>query len=132
MKIAVGTDDRQTIRKGDFCESRYFMVFEILNAKVTASEVRDNKHPEERKAVEKHGQVEGIIHLLSDCGLFLAKDFYRDAADEIYSQGIDCITTRREEIDDAVDSYLDGKLEDFSYYSPDAKAHLPCTQRPYI
>jgi len=34
MKIAVGTDDRKTLHKGDLCGSRYFAVLEILNAEV--------------------------------------------------------------------------------------------------
>ena len=34
MKIAIGTDDKKTIRKGHFGESRYYLVTEILNAQI--------------------------------------------------------------------------------------------------
>jgi len=120
MKIAIGTDDKKTVRKGHFGGSKYFVVIEILNADV-----------EGQKAKTKHGQANAIIHLLEDCSLFMGRSFGKGSVDEISSCGVDCISTDIEEIDDAVCSYLDGRLERFNYYSPDTKEHLPCAQRPY-
>jgi len=131
MKIAVGTDDRQTVRKGHFGGSRYFVVIELLNAEVVGREARDNPHIEDQKTEKIHGQADAIIHLLEDCNLFMGRTFGKGSVDEISSRGVDCISTPIEEIDDAVCSYLDGRLEKFSYYSPDTKEHRPCTQRPY-
>ena len=131
MKIAVGTDDRKTVRKGHFGGSRYFAVIEMLNAEVVGREVRDNPHTEDQKTEKIHGQADAIIHLLADCKLFMGRTFGKGSAGEISSRGVDCISTHIEEIDNAVCSYLDGRLEKFSYYSLDAKEHRPCDQRPY-
>jgi len=131
MKIAVGTDDGKTVRKGHFGGSRYFVVIEILNAEVVGREMRDNSHVEGQKTKKRHGQADAIIHLLEDCSLFMGRNFGKGSVDEISSRGVDCISTHIEEIDDAVCSYFDGRLEKFSYYSPDTKEHHPCAERPY-
>ena len=132
MKIAVGTDDRKTVSKGHFGESKYFLVIEIRNAEIVGKEVRDNLHVEGRKTKERHGQADPIISLLEDCSLFMGRGFNKGSVDEISSRGTDCISTSIEGIDDAVSSYLDGKIESFSYYSSDTKEYLPCAQRSYI
>jgi len=131
MKIAIGTDDGKTVRKGHFGGSRYFVVIEIFNAEVVGRDVRDNPHVEGQKSKKRHGEADAIIHLLDDCTLFLGRNFGKGSVDEISSRGVDCISTRIEGIDDAVCSYLDGKLESSTYYNPDTKEHLPCAQRPY-
>ena len=131
MKIAVGTDDRKTVSKGHFDESRYFVVIELLNAEVMGREIRDNPVVEGQKTKARHGQIDAIIHLLEDCNLFMGRSIGKDSVDKISFCGVDCISTTIEGIDDAVCSYLDGKLERFSYYSPDTKEYLPCAQRSY-
>ena len=131
MKIAIGTDDRKTVRKGHFGGSRYFVVIEILNAEVVKREVRDNPRLEGQKIKKRHGEADAIIRLLNDCGLFMGRSFGKGSVDEISSRGVDCISSNIEEIDDAVCSYLDGRLEGFSYYNSNTKEHLPCAQRTY-
>ena len=74
MKIAVGTDDRKSIRKDHFGGSRYFVVIEILNAEVVGREIRDNPHVEGQKTKERHGQADAIIHPLKDCSLFMGRN----------------------------------------------------------
>ncbi len=34
MKLAVGSDDQKTIRHGHFGESKYYLVYEILNERI--------------------------------------------------------------------------------------------------
>ncbi len=131
MKIAIATDDRKIVRKGHFGGSRYFVVIEILNAEVVGREVRDNPQVEGQKRKKRHEEANAIIHLLEDCALFMGRSFGKGSVDEISSRSIDCISTDIEEIDDAICSYLDGRLERFNYYSPDTKEHLPCAQRSY-
>jgi predicted Fe-Mo cluster-binding NifX family protein len=131
MKIAVATDDRARVRQGHFCGSRYFVVIEILNAEVTDRSVRANSAAEGREPVEGGREWDVVLRLLKDCSLFMGGDFDTGFLDAIAAQGIDCITTDLEGIDDAVCSYLGGKLARFSYYNPDMKEHLPCTDRPY-
>jgi predicted Fe-Mo cluster-binding NifX family protein len=131
MKIAVGTDDKRTIRKGHFGESRYYLIIDILNAQIVAKDLRNNPYFEGEKARAHHGQAERIIKLLGDCTLFMAISFGKKSVQEISSRGIDCITTSIEGIDQAISSYLDGKVEDFSYYNANAKDYVKCSQRPY-
>jgi predicted Fe-Mo cluster-binding NifX family protein len=131
MKIAVGTDDGKRVRKGHFCKSGYFVVIEILNAEVMNRVIRVNPYAETQEVREQDEKTYRILHLLADCSLFMGKIFEEDAVDKIVARGVDCITTNFEQIDDAVCSYLDGKLAGFRYYSPDMKEHLPCSDRPY-
>jgi predicted Fe-Mo cluster-binding NifX family protein len=131
VKIAVGTDDKRTIHKGHFGDSRHYLVIEILNAQIVAKDLRDNANVKGEKAEARHGQSVLIIELLGDCALFMAKRFGKSSVQEISSRGIDCITTNIEDIDQAVSFYLDGKVEAFSYYDPGANDYLKCSQRPY-
>ncbi len=132
MKIAVGTDDGKTVREGRFCKSRHFMVIEILNAEIAEQSLMDNPHAIIGKETEEgEGKIVSVMQLLKDCSLYMGRRFDEYALEATAAQGIDCISTHYNEIDDAVCFYLDGKLEKFSYYSPDAKEHLPCAQRLY-
>lgn len=131
MKIAVGTDDGKTLCKDPFCKSPYFVVMEILNAKVVGREARENR-TRGQKAEQGYENIEAVMDLLGDCSLFMGSGFGKDAVEEISSRGIDCISTHMEGIDDAVCAYLDNKVDGFRFYSRDKKEHLPCTQRPYL
>ncbi|HDZ23578.1 MAG TPA: hypothetical protein ENH70_03450 [Desulfobacteraceae bacterium] len=42
MKIAIGTDDKKTIRKGHFGESAYFAIVEVVNGEIKSKEIREN------------------------------------------------------------------------------------------
>ena len=132
MKIAIGTDDKKTIRKGHFGESRYYLVIEILNAQIVGEELRENPYLESGKSKKRHGQPEEIVSLLHDCSLFMTKSMGKKSLTEISSRKIDCIFTNIEDIDRAVSLYLDGKLEGFKFYDPDEKDFILCSQRKYI
>jgi predicted Fe-Mo cluster-binding NifX family protein len=131
MKIAIGTDDKKTIRKGHFGESRLYLVIEILNAQIVGKELRENPYLESGKAKKNHGQPEEIVSLLHDCSLFMARSMGKKSLTEISSRKIDCIFTNIDDIDRAVSLYLDGKLEGFKYYDPDEKDFILCSQRKY-
>jgi predicted Fe-Mo cluster-binding NifX family protein len=72
MKIAVGTDDGKTIRKGHFGSSRYYRIVEILNGEIASKELRRNSYVEAENATRHHGQSRQILDLLKDCSLFIA------------------------------------------------------------
>lgn len=131
MKIAIGTDDKRTIRKGHFGESKYYQIIEILNAQIAAKHLRNNPYFEDEKASTYHVQAKRIISLLEDCTLFMAGSFGKRSVQEISSRGIDCITARIENIDQAISSYLDGKAEDFSYYDSNTENYVRCSERAY-
>ena len=130
MKIAIGTDDKKNIRKGHFCESRYFLVTELLNAQIVGQELRDNSCGEAGK--ENQDQPERVINLLKDCAIFMAESMEEKSLVEIRSRNLDCIITSIQEIDTAISSYIDGQIEAFKYFDKNAKDLIPCSQRNYL
>ena len=44
MKIAIATDDKKTIRRDHFGNSRYYFIYEILNGEISAEELRKNPY----------------------------------------------------------------------------------------
>ena len=130
MKIAIGTDDKKTIRKGHFCESRYFLVTEILNAQIVGQELRDNSCVVAGE--DNQDQAERIIDILKDCAIFMAKSMEEKSLIEIRSRNLDCIITSIQEIDTAISSYIDGQIEEFKYFDANTKDLIPCSQRNYL
>ena len=131
MKMAVGTDDQETIRKGHFGDSRCYLVMEVLNAEVIAKEWRESAHIGLENGKNRHGQPQRIIELLQDCSIFMGRSFGKRSLQVIKSRGIDCIITSIEDIDRAVSSYLDGQDEGFHYYDKKSKSFAPCAARTF-
>jgi len=130
MKIAIGTDDKKIIRKGYFCESRYFLVTEILTAQIVGQELRDNSCVV--AGTENQDQPERVIALLKDCAVFMAKSMEEKSLIEIKLRNLDCIITSIQEIDTAICFYIDGKIEEFKYFDANTKDLIPCSQRKYV
>lgn len=129
MKIAIGTDDKKTIRKGHFGESRFFRVIELLNGEIVSREYRSNPHNEETVDLHSHGQAEKILEILHDCSLFMAKSMGKKSMAKLTDQHIDCIITKLDYIDKAVSEYLDGRDSAFEYYDAAEGTLVPCSQR---
>ena len=129
MKIAVGTDDKRTIRKGHFGESHYYRVIELLNGEIVSQEVRQNPHIENGPDRHGHGQAERILEMLEDCSLFMAKSMGKRSMAKLAEQNIDCIITEYSHIDLAVAEYIFGKEDAFKYYDARKAALVPCSQR---
>ena len=128
MKLAVCTTDKRTICKDHFGESTNYLVFEILNGKIVSEELRRNPYYGVNK-LNNHGQSEKILDLLKDCTLFLGKSMRKKSLANIRSQNIDIIITTIENVDEAVSSYLESKLEYFQYYDIKSKRFITCTNR---
>ena len=71
MKIAVGTNDKKTIHRGHFGDSRYYSLYEILNGEICGEELREN--PFALGKQHEHGQAKNIMDLLHDCQLFMGR-----------------------------------------------------------
>ena len=128
MKLAVTTNDKITISKGYFEKSRYYQVFKILNGKIVSEELRRNPYSEKNK-LNNHEQTDRILDLLKDCTLFLGKRMRKKSLAKIRSQNIDIILTNMENVDEAVSSYLESKLEYFQYYDLESEQFIACTNR---
>jgi len=126
MKIAIGTDDKKTIRKGHFGESAYFAIFEVLNGEITSQEIRDNP----RAGGEGHHGASGeILGLLHDCELFMARSMGKKSMARIAEKKVDCIVTEFEDIDQALRRFLDAEDAGFQYYDFRRETLVPCSER---
>jgi predicted Fe-Mo cluster-binding NifX family protein len=131
MKIAVGTDDKKTIRKGHFGDARHYLILGVLNAEVVAREWRTHTRSEEDEGSHHHGRPEGILDLLNDCELFMGRSFGKGSLPVIKSRGVDCILTGIVDIEAALSAYLGGQDEGFRYYDKEMKAFVPCAERAF-
>ena len=129
MKIAIGTDDKETIRKGHFGQSRYYLIIEFRNGEVASLEYRRNADATGEHGQYHHGQVEKTLERLSDCSLFMAKRMGKTSLAKLAAHGIDCIITEIDPIDQAVHEYLYGSDEAFQFYDGRKATLIPCSQR---
>jgi len=129
MKIAIATDDGNTIRKGHFGSSRYYRIIEILNGEITGRELRGNSPVGNENATGHHSQAQKIIDLLKDCSLFIAGSMGKKSSSEITARHIDCIITELKTVDLAVSRYLQGENEGFKFYDADSGKFTSCLER---
>ena len=127
MKIAVATDDKISIRKGHFGEGRYYLIYEILNGRIFAEELRPNPDVIEDK--HQHANTEKVMELLNDCQIFMAQSMGRKAIRKLAENDIEVIISSVKEAEKAVQSYLDGQDDLFKYYDKEAEALLSCASR---
>ena len=116
MKIAIGTDDKKTIRKGHFGQSLFYRIIELRNGEIVSEKYRDNVHIQGAENRLPHAQVEKILELLGDCSLFMAKNMGKSSLAKLAAHHIDCIITDIDLIDQAISEYLFGKEDAFRYY----------------
>ncbi|OQX84346.1 hypothetical protein B6D60_09525 [candidate division KSB1 bacterium 4484_87] len=127
MKIAVATDDKISIRKGHFGEGRYYLIYEILNGRIFAEELRPNPDVIEDK--HQHANTEKVMELLNDCQIFMAQSMGRKAIKKLAENDIEVIISSVKEAEKAVQFYLDGQDDLFKYYDKEAEALLSCASR---
>lgn len=126
MKIAVGSDDKKTIRKGHFGESSFYLVFEVLNGEIKTEELRENPRDMEQN---HHGKATDILELLSDCGIFMGRSMGKKSMKKIAEKNIDCIITTTEDINEAVAKFLEGEDEGYQFFDAASGGLLPCSVR---
>ena len=129
MKIAIGTDDKKMIRNGYFDQSLYYLIIEFLNGEIVSREYRRNPYSASKKGPHYQGQIEKILELLGDCSLFMAKGMRKTSLARLTELGIDCIISKIELIEQALELYLYGGAEAFQYYDARKEALIPCSQR---
>lgn len=127
MKIAVGTDDKKTIRRGHFGDNRYYLIYEILNGEIYAEELKENPYALGKQ--HEHGQAKNIMDLLHDCQLFMGKSMDAKLLSKITEKNIDAIITMMDDIKETVNAYLNSKDEYFKYYNAKTGKFCECSQR---
>jgi predicted Fe-Mo cluster-binding NifX family protein len=124
MKIAVISEDGATISQ-HFGRAPLYVVVTVENGKVVSRENREKaghhtfaggQHPETAPG-EKHGYDAGaqsrhtvMAQSIDDCKVLIAGGMGWGAYDSLKSRGIETIITDVNDIDEAVNTYLLGKL----------------------
>jgi predicted Fe-Mo cluster-binding NifX family protein len=127
MKIAVVTDDQQTI-SAHFGRAQYYRVFTIENGEITAQESRTkpghnqfvgehNSHPEhnhephgtEPHSEERHGNM---MEVIQDCQVLIACGMGMGAHNSLKSRNIQPFITDIPDVKEAVIACVAGTLID--------------------
>lgn len=134
MRIAAVSDDGKTI-SAHFGRARYYVVLEVEGGAIVSGETREkpghhtfhqqHQHEPEHRPDGAHAHGEGhgmgsgaqerhrgMIEVIQDCGVVLARGMGRGAYLHMQQAGIRPIVTDIESIQDAVNAYLDGSLID--------------------
>jgi predicted Fe-Mo cluster-binding NifX family protein len=124
MKIAVVTDDEKTI-SAHFGQARYYVVLTVKDGKVTEQETRPKVHQSQFAGEHYHHGEQGDAHgmdrqaqhrharmmdAISDCQALIARGMRQGAHYSLTAIGIKPVLTDIQDIREAVDAYLDGKL----------------------
>ena len=128
MKIAVITEDQTTISQ-HFGRAPFYLVLTIEDGKITNRELR-NKLGHQHFASEQHGEHEhhhgaghgfdpashnrhvSMAEAISDCQAVICGGMGRGAYQSMQALNIKPVVTDIRTIEEAVQAYLDGKLQD--------------------
>jgi predicted Fe-Mo cluster-binding NifX family protein len=125
MKIAVVTDDGATISQ-HFGRAPYYVVLTVEDGQITAREQRDKfahhhgsaeQHHEEQhhqghSGAEADAQHSRMLSPIGDCQVLLARGMGYGAYASLQQAGVKPLVTDVANIDEAVQSYLQGQLVD--------------------
>jgi transcriptional regulator with XRE-family HTH domain/predicted Fe-Mo cluster-binding NifX family protein len=127
MKIAVITDDGKAISQ-HFGRAPYYMVLTIEEGKITNREMRDKMghnqfsnqpHAEEHQPGEEHGCGAGshdkhvsMAEAIADCKVLLCGGMGMGAYNSMIQLHIQPVVTNLQDIDEAAQAFIDGKLID--------------------
>lgn len=124
MKIAVVTDDEKTI-SAHFGRAQYYVVFTVKDGQVTGQETRPklnhNQFSGEHGHHGEHGESHGMdrqsqhrharmMDAISDCQVLMARGMGQGAHYSLSSRGIKPVLTDIQDIHEAIEAYLPGKL----------------------
>lgn len=124
MKIAVVTDDKKNI-SAHFGRAQYYVVFTVEDEKVTGDETRPKANHSQFAGEEHHHSEHGESHgmdpgsqrrhslmmeTINDCQVLMARGMGQGAHNNLKELGIKPVLTDIQDIREAVDAYLAGKL----------------------
>jgi predicted Fe-Mo cluster-binding NifX family protein len=125
MKIAFITDDGKTISR-HFGRAPYYLVLDIKNGQEVNRELRDKLgHAHYSSEAQRHeGQLgsgmdsashskhQEMAKSISDCDVLICGGMGRGAYQSMQTEGIKPVVTDLEDIEIALQNYLEGKLKD--------------------
>ena len=116
MRVAIPTDDRQTIA-GHFGRTRGFLTFDIDNNKVISEAYKPNNFTGHAQGLHNHDQGqhqhnhEGIFEALEGCTTVIARGMGRRLYDDFKNQQIAVFITEESDIPTALNKYLENNLD---------------------
>lgn len=125
MKIAFITDDQKTISR-HFGRAQYYLIVEVKNGQDISRELRDKaghkQYSFEGQRHEgnlgsgmdaaSHQKHQSMAETISDCDILICGGMGRGAYQSMQTVGIKPIVTDVEDINVALQSYLEGNLRD--------------------
>jgi len=124
MKIAVVTDDEKNI-SAHFGRAQYYVILTVKDGVVTEWETRtkvnhnhfagehgrhgehNDSHGMDRQSQHRHARM---MDTINDCQVLMARGMGQGAHYSLTSRGIKPVLTDIQDIQEAVEAYLDGRL----------------------
>ena len=126
MKFAVATDDKETIRRAHFGESRYFCIVDVLAGRPFTQECRQNPVPDH----DGPRKSERILEALKDCRAFVGRGFGARSLARVAREHKLMLLTARERVDDAVRDVQAGNLGWFRRFDPSSGRFVAMEKTP--
>lgn len=124
MKIAIGTNDKQTINAGHFGESRRFCVVEVLMAKVRQVECRDNPWWN----LEVGQRASKIAALLRDCDTLVIRSIVKQGLDFLSQKFRQVFLTSLTSLEEISARFSQGDMAGFKKYNPATQKFEACAE----
>lgn len=115
MKIAVATDDQQTI-SFHFGRTQGFVIYNLDDQNIVACEYRSNTFTGHARGLEHAGQGFDrhgpVLTALADCAVVISHGMGRRLYNDLRNAGIQSLITDETQIQTAVEAYVRGELQD--------------------
>jgi predicted Fe-Mo cluster-binding NifX family protein len=112
MRLALGTDDKRTLRRELFGDSSYFCIVDISNGVASTIEFRENTHADPLLP----DKPPKILTFLSDCDVFISRSLRKGSFKLFAENGKRAIVTSHELIETAVKAFAAGDFSLFKRY----------------
>ena len=124
MRLAIATNDKQTIPKSHFGESRYFCVVDLQNGAPLTDECRENPIPE----FHTPGKSLAILDLLSDCDVLVGREFGHRLFSHAGRVNQQAVLTPTSVIAEVVQAFSHGEMRGFRRLDPERRKFVPLEQ----
>jgi predicted Fe-Mo cluster-binding NifX family protein len=112
MRLALGTDDKCTLRRELFGDSVYFCIVNIENNVASTVEFRENIHADPHIP----DKPPRILNFLNDCDVFISRSLRKGSFKLFAENGKHAIVTSHELIETAVRAFASGDFGMFKRY----------------
>jgi predicted Fe-Mo cluster-binding NifX family protein len=121
MRLAIGTDDQETLPKQHFGENRYFCVVDPGDSPAATPEYRANP------ASEGHGPGKRaqILQALQDCDALVGRGFGASLLTSGGGAAMQIILTSLARVDEVISAFRAGDMAPFKRFDPQSGKFAP-------